>query len=99
MAINGMKRPSIITPEKVLNKVSEYDVFRYYMPNTDWVPNVITFSPFFSTIYLSFINSSSDCSYFIQYMSVVNLTGNNFCLPSLIYFLVAEDIADNNILT
>jgi DNA primase len=46
MAINGMKRPSIITPEKVLNKVSEYDVFRYYMPNTDWVPNVVTFSPF-----------------------------------------------------
>ena len=46
MPINGMKRPSIITPDRILEKVSEYDIFRYYMPNSDWKPNVITFSPF-----------------------------------------------------
>lgn len=46
MGVNGMKRQSIITPEQVLRKVSEYDIFRYYMPNVDWQINVITFSPF-----------------------------------------------------
>ncbi len=46
MAVNGMKRQGIITPEQVLRKVSEYDIFRYYMPHTNWHINVITFSPF-----------------------------------------------------
>ena len=41
-----MKRPSIITPDRILEKVSEYDIFRYYMPNSNWKLNVVTFSPF-----------------------------------------------------
>ena len=46
MAVNGMKRAMPIKTDSILEKVSEYDIFRYYMPNTDWVPNVVTFSPF-----------------------------------------------------
>lgn len=46
MPVNGMKRPALLKTDAVLQKVTEYDIFRYYMPNTDWKPNVVTFSPF-----------------------------------------------------
>jgi len=46
MAITGRLKPSFLTPEKILEKITEYDIFKYYMPNTDWEPNVVTFSPF-----------------------------------------------------
>jgi len=46
MAISGNKRYSYLTPELILDKISEYDIFKYYMPNSDWEPNVVTFSPF-----------------------------------------------------
>jgi len=46
MGITGRLKPSFLTPEKILEKITEYDIFKYYMPNTDWEPNVVTFSPF-----------------------------------------------------
>jgi hypothetical protein len=46
MGISGSKKPSFLTPDKILEKITEYDIFKYYMPNTDWEPNVVTFSPF-----------------------------------------------------
>jgi len=41
-----MKKQLPLRPERLLEKVSEYDIFRYYMPRTDWQINVVTFSPF-----------------------------------------------------
>lgn len=46
MGISGSLKPFFLTPEKILEKITEYDIFKYYMPNTDWEPNVVTFSPF-----------------------------------------------------
>lgn len=46
MGITGRLKPSFLTPEKILDKITEYDIFKYYMPNTDWETNVVTFSPF-----------------------------------------------------
>ena len=46
MGISGSKKPSFLTPDKILEKITEYDIFKYYMPNTDWETNVVTFSPF-----------------------------------------------------
>lgn len=46
MPINGIKRFSLITTDRILEKVSDYDIFRYYMPNSNWQINVVTFSPF-----------------------------------------------------
>ena len=46
MGITGRLKPSFLTPEKILEKITEYDISKYYMPNTDWEPNVVTFSPF-----------------------------------------------------
>lgn len=46
MAVNGMKKQLPLKPERLLEKISEYDIFRYYMPRSDWQINVVTFSPF-----------------------------------------------------
>lgn len=35
-----------LTTDKVLQRISEYDVFKYYMPNSDWKINELTYSPF-----------------------------------------------------
>lgn len=40
------KRVVKLTSEAILDKISEYDIFRYYMPNHDWVLNRVTYSPF-----------------------------------------------------
>ena len=43
--ING-KRKTKLTPEAILDKISEYDIFKYYMPNHEWKLNQVTYSPF-----------------------------------------------------
>lgn len=43
--IVGDKR-ILLTPEAILQKISEYDIFRYYMPTKDWKLNKLTLSPF-----------------------------------------------------
>lgn len=35
-----------LTPEAILEKISEYDIFRFYMPTQDWKLNKVTYSPF-----------------------------------------------------
>ena len=32
--------------DAILSRISEYDIFRYYMPNQDWKLNRVTYSPF-----------------------------------------------------
>lgn len=36
----------ILNPDNILSRISEYDIFRYYMPHTDWEINRVTISPF-----------------------------------------------------
>lgn len=40
------KRKTSLTSESILDKISEYDIFRYYMPTQDWKLNRVTYSPF-----------------------------------------------------
>jgi DNA primase len=40
------KRIVKLTSESILDKISEYDIFKYYMPTNDWVLNRVTYSPF-----------------------------------------------------
>jgi len=44
-----------LTPQAVLNKISEYDIFRFYMPDKNWKLNQATFSPFRSENNPSFV--------------------------------------------
>lgn len=44
--VNGKKRESAIRIEDVLSKITEYDIFKYYMPHSNWELNTVTLSPF-----------------------------------------------------
>jgi hypothetical protein len=43
--ITGRKRIQLTT-DSILEKISDYDIYRFYMPNQDWKINVVTYSPF-----------------------------------------------------
>jgi hypothetical protein len=43
--ISGRKKTKL-TIEAVLDRVSEYDIFRWYMPDKSWKINQVTYSPF-----------------------------------------------------
>jgi DNA primase len=43
--INGVRKTKL-SIEAILSRISEYDIFRFYMPNQDWKINRVTYSPF-----------------------------------------------------
>jgi len=43
--INGVRKTKL-SMEAILSRISEYDIFRFYMPNQDWKINRVTYSPF-----------------------------------------------------
>jgi len=47
-----------VTIEKVLEKVTEYDIFRFYMSHDKWKLNVVTYSPFRNEQHPSFLISN-----------------------------------------
>ena len=56
--INGLKKN--LTKEIILSKISEYDIFKFYMPNSNWSIGAVTHSPFRNERTPSFIISSKD---------------------------------------
>jgi len=52
--IKGSKR-ELLTIESILSRISEYDVFRWYMPTKDWKINDATYSPFREENHPSFL--------------------------------------------
>lgn len=40
------KKKVVLTPETILQRITEYDVFRWYMPDKSWKINQVTYSPF-----------------------------------------------------
>ena len=49
------ERKKQLTPETVLHFISEYDIFRHFMPNKHWQINQATFSPFRNEKHESFL--------------------------------------------
>ena len=45
MSIQGRKRISL-SPDSILEKISEYDIYKMYMPHQNWKINVVTYSAF-----------------------------------------------------
>jgi DNA primase len=43
--IQGRKKVKL-TPDSILDKITEYDIYKMYMPHQNWKINVITYSPF-----------------------------------------------------
>lgn len=56
--IKGIAKPRPISKEDILNKISEYDIFMYYMPNKNWKINKPTYSPFRNETNPSFVIGS-----------------------------------------
>ena len=45
MSIQGKKKINL-TPDSILNMISDYDIYKFYMPHQNWKINVVTYSPF-----------------------------------------------------
>ena len=43
--INGRRKINL-TPDAILDKISEYDIYKMYMPHQNWKINTVTYSPF-----------------------------------------------------
>lgn len=44
-----------LTKQSILDRISEYDIFMYYMPTRDWKINQVTYSPFRNESHPSFL--------------------------------------------
>jgi hypothetical protein len=73
--------------ESVLNKVTEYDIFMYYMPEKGWKLNRVTFSPFRNERNPSFIIGDKHGSlYFIDFADT-SFRGNCFIFVKMLFNL------------
>ena len=52
--IQGRKRINLTT-DSIMDKISEYDIYKFYMPHQNWKINVVTYSPFRNEKHPSFI--------------------------------------------
>jgi DNA primase len=84
------ERKTKISIEAILSRISEYDIFRYYMPHKDWKINKVTYSPFRKENnpsfmignklgYLMFIDYSDtskrgDCFNFVQMLHNISIS-------------------------
>jgi hypothetical protein len=80
-----------LTPQAVLNKISEYDIFRYYMPDKNWKLNQATFSPFRSENNPSFVIGNKRG--FISFIDFADTSkrGDCFTFVKMLYNLGSMD--------
>jgi hypothetical protein len=83
--IGGKHRISL-TPKSVLDRISSYDIFRYYMPNKNWKVNEVTLSPFRNEKNPSFIISNkSNHHLFYKDFGDMNYKGDCFTFVKQLY--------------
>jgi len=80
-----------LTKEAILSRISEYDIFRYYMPTRDWKINSVTFSPFRNESHPSFLIGNKH-----GYMSFIDFAdtskrGDCFWFVKMLYHLSTLD--------
>jgi hypothetical protein len=88
--IQGEKRVKL-TPQSVLQRISEYDIFRFYMKDCDWKINNATYSPFRDENNPSFMigNRSGNLS-FIDFADT-SKRGDCFTFVKLLFDLSSMD--------
>jgi hypothetical protein len=80
-----------LTPRAVLNKISEYDIFRFYMPAKDWKLNQVTYSPFRNENNPSFlIGTRKGYISFIDFADT-SKRGDCFTLVKMLFNLATMD--------
>jgi len=89
-------RKTTLTPQAVLDKISEYDIFMRYMPDRSWRINQVTISPFTRfgksvENHPSFlISSRSGTLNFIDFTDT-NLRGDCFTFVKLLHHMLSMD--------
>ena len=82
--IKGVRRKELTT-ENILSKISEYDIFKFYMPNSDWKLGQATYSPFRDEKTPSFlIGVRNDTLRFIDFGDT-SFKGNCFEFVKVLY--------------
>ena len=80
-----------LTPQAVLSKISEYDIFRFYMPAKDWKLNQVTYSPFRNENNPSFlIGTRKGYISFIDFADT-SKRGDCFTLVKMLFNLATMD--------
>ena len=87
------KKKQVLTPEAILDKISDYDIFRMYMPDKSWKLNQVTYSPFRKENNPSFLigNRRGHIS-FIDFADT-SLRGDCFTFVKLLYGFTRLDDA------
>lgn len=88
--IEGKKRVRL-TIENVLKKITEYDIFMYYMPKKDWKINKATFSPFRKENNPSFVIGNKKGSLSFIDFTDTNYKGDCFTFVKMLYNLYSMD--------
>ena len=79
------QRKIALTPESVLSKISEYDIFMRYMPHKNWKLNVATLSPFRKEDNPSFMISNRYGTLFFIDFADGTKRGNCFTFVKLLH--------------
>ena len=88
--ITGSRRVAL-TPQAILDRISEYDIFRFYMREKDWKINSVTFSPFRNEEHPSFlIGNRKGVLSFIDFADT-NKRGDCFTFVKLLYNMTSMD--------
>lgn len=82
----------VLSTKSVLNKISEYDIFRYYMPDKTWKVNEVTLSPFRNERNPSFIIGNKKGTLSFIDFGDTSKKGDCFTFVKMLYNLPA--IAD-----
>lgn len=80
-----------LTPQAILQKISEYDIFRFYMPDKSWKINQATLSPFRSENNPSFVIGNKRG--FLSFIDFADTSkrGDCFTFVKMLYSLSTMD--------
>ena len=88
--IKGRKKEAL-TPETILSKITEYDIFKWYMPERSWKINQVTYSPFRNEKNPSFlIGNKYGNLYFVDFADT-SKRGNCFTFVKLLFNFASID--------
>lgn len=86
------ERKKHLTQEAILEKISEYDIFRFYMPDKTWKLNQVTCSPFRNEHNPSFIIGTKHGNVSFIDFGDTDKRGNCFAFLMLLYNTSYSDV-------
>jgi hypothetical protein len=86
MSIRGRKKINL-TPDSILDKISEYDIYMFYMPHQNWKINTVTYSPFRNEKHPSFIIGYRGGTLRYHDFADSNIRGNCFNFVKMLFSL------------